>query len=295
MYKGDLKNVPSEVVVVILERQLEQGNRRDVSVFEETLYAQQDENGFDWDAAPEGDNFWERVLEFEEWEIFFEKYPRKSCGDYKEGDYIIVTELHGESNYYNWFMPNEVIKVGGDRWMGSLREHFAAISANNYPNGNGMNYNFEENYKIRHATDWEILLSFWGSFPKTKIELQVGDTYENSTGKMMRIHSMNNSMLWYIHENGTLYEEEKNTILERLERKLYKNYKSVNNKSKTIKNEVHRENSESRRTSNKGIRAIRQKVEIASASRPVGSRVSDIRQRNRPRKSTISGRRVFFN
>jgi hypothetical protein len=50
-YKGDLKGFPPEVVEWMLDQQEAQGNRRDVSVFEEGRMADKSEGGFNWDEA----------------------------------------------------------------------------------------------------------------------------------------------------------------------------------------------------------------------------------------------------
>jgi|GEM_PF-4747932 len=73
-YKGELKGFPTEVVEKMLERQVEQGNDRNISVFERSkaIYI----NGFDWASSPEGHSFWEDVIKDENFDTFFAKYPK---------------------------------------------------------------------------------------------------------------------------------------------------------------------------------------------------------------------------
>ena len=75
-YKGKLKGFPTEVVDKMLERQVEQGNRRDVSVFEKNRMICS--GGFEWASSPEGHSFWEDVIKFENFDTFFAKYPKKT-------------------------------------------------------------------------------------------------------------------------------------------------------------------------------------------------------------------------
>lgn len=76
MYKGQLTGVPTEIVEKMLYYQEKQGNKRDVSVFEEVIERGKTNGGFDWDETPEGEDFWTDVLADGNHSIFFEKYPK---------------------------------------------------------------------------------------------------------------------------------------------------------------------------------------------------------------------------
>lgn len=75
MYKEELQGFPVEVVEKMLERQVEQGNKRDISVFEADRFACKEEGGFDWDETPEGWYFWYKVIDSKNFDHFFERYP----------------------------------------------------------------------------------------------------------------------------------------------------------------------------------------------------------------------------
>ena len=75
-YKKELEGFPTEVVEKMLERQVEQGNQRDVTVFEFAKRAGRGTKGFCWVETVEGQYFWEEVLENQNFELFFEKYPK---------------------------------------------------------------------------------------------------------------------------------------------------------------------------------------------------------------------------
>lgn len=121
----------------MLERQVEQGNKRDVSVFEESKRAGniRDEGGFDWEKTTEHYNFWNNVIENKKFDIFFEKYPKgtnpkypkvmmvsdtgtswckavvfmEKCGKYLAWrDAETIEDAERETIVYNWDLAKEV-------------------------------------------------------------------------------------------------------------------------------------------------------------------------------------------
>lgn len=77
-YKGELEGFPQEIVERMLDYQVEQGNKRDVSVFEEDRTCGQFEGAFDWYYTVEKDDFWDLVLVMRDFGVFFERYPRST-------------------------------------------------------------------------------------------------------------------------------------------------------------------------------------------------------------------------
>jgi len=77
-YKGYLKGFPEEVVKKMLERQVEAGNKEDVTMFEEDRYRSTMQNGFTWIDTVEGIEFWNKVLDGGNWNTFFERYPKET-------------------------------------------------------------------------------------------------------------------------------------------------------------------------------------------------------------------------
>ena len=76
MYKGQLEGFPKEIVERMLECQVEQGNPRDISVFEVNPRAGADNKGFTWNRTFEGTDFWVNVLSSKKFNIFFKRYPK---------------------------------------------------------------------------------------------------------------------------------------------------------------------------------------------------------------------------
>lgn len=93
-FNGDLKCFPEEVVEKMLERQVEQGNPRDVAVFEKDRWADQQAGGFDWCSSPEEDNFWEDIIEDKDFETFFKYYPKQETRTVKKDEAIEILSKH---------------------------------------------------------------------------------------------------------------------------------------------------------------------------------------------------------
>ena len=74
--KGDIEGFPKEVVAKMLERQAQQGNEEDVTVFEENRTSSRSLMGFDWGQTFEGLNFWGSVINDKFFDEFFKEYPK---------------------------------------------------------------------------------------------------------------------------------------------------------------------------------------------------------------------------
>lgn len=101
MYKGQLEGFPPEIVEKMLWWQEQQGNKRDVTVFEAALFSSYIDNGFNWSKTNEGYNFWFSVINNRNFDLFFEKYPKQDvvCGVQLEKgkDYYVITD-------YEWII-----------------------------------------------------------------------------------------------------------------------------------------------------------------------------------------------
>lgn len=86
--ENQIKDFPKEVIEKMLERQVEQGNKRDVTVFEKSEWEIKLDGGFDWDKTIEGDEFWREVIDEKNFALFFEKYPKQE----QEGVFIPLPE-----------------------------------------------------------------------------------------------------------------------------------------------------------------------------------------------------------
>ena len=94
MYKGELEGFPQEVVEKMLDEQVKQGNKRDVSVFEADVNSGA-YDGFDWYDTVDGYYFLAEVIDDLNFDLFFEHYPKKQM--FKRGDKILVWNIHEEN------------------------------------------------------------------------------------------------------------------------------------------------------------------------------------------------------
>ncbi len=100
--KGNLIGFPKEIIARMLECQEEQGNKRNVTVFEKWIEASQFKEGFAWDKTKEDREFWDDVIRFKDFNLFFEKYPKQDYQDnpqeFKVGDEVIdiITRQRGK-------------------------------------------------------------------------------------------------------------------------------------------------------------------------------------------------------
>ena len=73
--KGQIENFPIEVVQKMVEKQVHQGHKADVKVFQ--VKSDSCCDGFEWARTIEGDSFWRNVIYQADFPLFFEKYPKK--------------------------------------------------------------------------------------------------------------------------------------------------------------------------------------------------------------------------
>lgn len=72
--KGEIKNFPIEVVQKMVDYQVLQGNKADVSVFQHDAFADCPEGGFNWSSTKEGNNFWESIIDEREFDVFIKHF-----------------------------------------------------------------------------------------------------------------------------------------------------------------------------------------------------------------------------
>ena len=105
---GNIKDFPIEVVEKMIEEQVRQGNRPDVTVFQKYVNAAVGFGGFDWDETEDGPFFWVEVINRDNFEEFFKKYLKKTnlvyiVGDSEIGMDIIKTlEKYGGINRHDY-------------------------------------------------------------------------------------------------------------------------------------------------------------------------------------------------
>lgn len=73
------KDLPVEIQERMLDEQVRQGNKRDEEVFEKDITALGGQGGFSWGRTDEGYAFWYEIIVNGNFDIFYEKYPKKTA------------------------------------------------------------------------------------------------------------------------------------------------------------------------------------------------------------------------
>jgi hypothetical protein len=102
---GELEGFPQEVIDKMLERQVEQGNSRDIQVFKHYKFAGKPNGGFDWHKTIEGSVFWNKVIADKKFDIFFDRYPKNNT--FTTAKSVSVKCIHVDNSISR---ENEVIK-----------------------------------------------------------------------------------------------------------------------------------------------------------------------------------------
>ena len=145
--KGEIKYFPIEIVQKMVERQVEQGNEADVSVFQKSIFS-----GFLWENAVEGHDFWNSVINLHNFGLFFEKYPKSSSLEREEPkektDGKISDEPHLLYSYENY----KNSKISSLHKLSGLSERTARLLALSY-NFNKTTDEEEELEKLRKEVE----------------------------------------------------------------------------------------------------------------------------------------------
>ena len=100
---GDLVGFPFEVVEKMLDYQINQGNKIDITVFQNNRNDAR--NGFCWENTIEGQEFWDNVIRMKRFDRFFERYKKSKevyiRGDVKNGENVIK-ELESRGGINTW-------------------------------------------------------------------------------------------------------------------------------------------------------------------------------------------------
>jgi hypothetical protein len=82
---GDIADFPKEIIAAMLEWQVMQEYKFDISIFENDRLsgAYNSLPGFQWSETLEGFEFWHDVIFYKDFEVFFEMYPDKRFDENK--------------------------------------------------------------------------------------------------------------------------------------------------------------------------------------------------------------------
>ena len=110
---GDIEGFPIEIVQRMVECQVEQGNKADVSVFQNRKSCSGGSGGFEWCDTTERHDFWQKVILNRDFKIFFEKYPKENKEIYVEN--VVWLE---DSHHVDVYQVENALFV---RWIDSYK------------------------------------------------------------------------------------------------------------------------------------------------------------------------------
>ena len=68
--------LPKEILEKMCDNQVAQGNLRNPEVFKRSRFSHLLQGGFNWEESPEKCDFWSQVLDFDNHDLFYQKYPK---------------------------------------------------------------------------------------------------------------------------------------------------------------------------------------------------------------------------
>lgn len=78
---GQIANFPLEVVERMVFEQVKQGHKPNPAVFAKMKSASDGQGGFTWSETEDGHNFWYCVININDFDSFFKRYPKKYMED----------------------------------------------------------------------------------------------------------------------------------------------------------------------------------------------------------------------
>ena len=100
---GDILGFPMPVIEAMLRYQENQGNPRNLlTIFKNYRSSTKPDGGFAWFATNEGEEFWDKVITKQDFDVFFEEYPEllpeEPTLEPIESRYLKTVELYGKEN-----------------------------------------------------------------------------------------------------------------------------------------------------------------------------------------------------
>ena len=107
-FKGKIAWLPDFIGEELMNQQELQGNKRDISVFEEDVIAGKNEGGFEWKDTSQNYNFWDRVLLKKDINLFLAWFqPELEVFDDENEKHIAQVIGYNENERYPFFIKKE--------------------------------------------------------------------------------------------------------------------------------------------------------------------------------------------
>ena len=110
-FKGQINWLPDFIGEELMNQQELQGNKRDISVFENDVTASTNDGGFEWKYTSQGNSFWDRVLLEKDINLFLAWFkPELEVFDDENEKHLAQVIGHNENERYQFFIKKEVGK-----------------------------------------------------------------------------------------------------------------------------------------------------------------------------------------
>ena len=110
-FKGQIDWLPDFIGEELMNQQEYQGNKRDISFFEEDIATCKDEGGFEWKDTSQKYNFWDRVLLEKDINLFLAWFkPELEVFDDENEKHLAQVIGYNENEKYPFFIKKEVGK-----------------------------------------------------------------------------------------------------------------------------------------------------------------------------------------
>jgi hypothetical protein len=107
-FKGQIDWLPDFIGEELMKQQEYQGNKRDISVFEEDVIAGKNEGGFEWKDTSQNYNFWDRVLLKKDINLFLAWFtPELEVWDDENEKHLEQVIGYNENEKYPFFIKKE--------------------------------------------------------------------------------------------------------------------------------------------------------------------------------------------
>lgn len=177
-YKGQIANFPDEIINKILEKQVEQGNPKNINVFEDYVSSYKETKGFNWGETIEGHNFWEKIIDGD-FNVFFEKYPKQKIIKSYNNISEIIYEMITTHPYFKSLFKNELLEIiqkMNYKEQCKLKEEHSQKQVENLIKQFNIEKNNSETRKIeKYIVKVPILVGLNDTYFHTNSEIQADD------------------------------------------------------------------------------------------------------------------------
>lgn len=185
-YKGQIRRFPEEIVNRMLECQVEQGNPKDISVFEHNCIAGKCIKGFTWSETKEGQSFWSKIIDHKNFDHFYTIYP-KSPDLKQDQEFVLPEKWCVKSTTENKEILNDFLSKKG------YRSRLTNIAFVHYPfiGGTGSVY-FDIQKGYREITFEQFKKYVLKETSDSKFK--VGTWYKTFAGSLIKYKNSNNGV-----------------------------------------------------------------------------------------------------